>query len=125
MTLVYVAMGGAVGACLRFLITNLMTQICGRDFPYGTLTVNIFGSFIMGMGYCLLSNAQLPGGEHMRLFLMVGLLGALTTFSTFSLDTLQMMQQAQLLKALLNVTTNVVFCLVAVYVGQWLTQRFI
>ena len=75
----YVAAGGAIGACLRFGIAELMALLLGRHFPYGTLVVNVVGSFIMGVAFALISHGHVV--EHpMKPLLMVGILGALTTF---------------------------------------------
>ncbi len=114
--LLYVALGGAVGASLRYLISLFMIQVFGTGFPFGTLLVNIIGSFFMGVVYAF--------GEHMheshilKAFIGVGMLGALTTFSTFSNETLLLFQRGEWIQAFLNVLLNVGICLFMVYLGQ-------
>ncbi|ENY71149.1 camphor resistance protein CrcB [Aeromonas diversa CDC 2478-85] len=118
-TWLLVAAGGAVGACLRFGIGELTALLFGRHFPYGTLTVNVIGSFIMGLAYALLQHGHVL--EHpMKPLLMVGLLGALTTFSSFALDTLVLMQHGDWLKAALNILLNVGLCLLMVFLAMQL-----
>jgi len=82
-TLAQVALGGALGASARYLTGVAMTHLVGRGFPWGTLTVNVAGSFLMG---CLVVALAHFGGNRFAPFLMVGLLGGFTTFSSFSLD---------------------------------------
>jgi len=118
-TWLFVAAGGAFGACLRFGIAELMALLLGRHFPYGTLVVNVVGSLIMGIAYALITHAQVV--EHpMKPLLMVGILGALTTFSSFALDTVVLAQQGAYLKALLNVGLNLFLCLAMVVLGMQL-----
>lgn len=119
-TWLLIAAGGAVGACLRFGIGELMAWLLGRrHFPYGTLAVNLVGSFIMGLAYALISHGHVL--EHpLKPLLMVGILGALTTFSSFALDTVVLMQHGDWLKAGLNIVFNLVLCLLMVYVAMQL-----
>ncbi|MFA7259304.1 MAG: fluoride efflux transporter CrcB [Aeromonas bestiarum] len=118
-TWLYVAAGGAIGACLRFGIAELMALLLGRHFPYGTLVVNVVGSFIMGIAFALISQGHVV--EHpMKPLLMVGILGALTTFSSFALDTVVLAQQGAYLKAVLNIGLNFFLCLAMVLLGMQL-----
>ncbi len=115
---VAIMLGGAVGALLRFLVSSGVYQWLGRDFPYGTLAVNIIGSFLIG----LLSEGLLaePVGKLAAAYrpaLLVGFLGAFTTFSTFSLETLSLMEQGQFVRALTNILISVLLCLAAVTLG--------
>ncbi|WP_319783076.1 fluoride efflux transporter CrcB [Oceanisphaera sp. IT1-181] len=123
-TLLFIALGGALGAILRFGITDLMTRAVGRSFPYGTLTVNMLGSLIMGCVFVLVQQ-QVLSAHGWRPFMMVGLLGALTTFSSFSLDSLLLIEQGQWLKAMLNVCLNVVCCIMLTYCGMQLTSSLL
>jgi CrcB protein len=111
MMYVWVALGGALGALLRFIISNQVMAVLGKDFPYGTLTVNVIGSFLLGIA--LAYTQQLPDNSDtfIKGFVMVGVLGALTTFSTFSLDTVALLQLEQYSKAILNIVLNLVCCL--------------
>lgn len=120
----FVACGGALGSCLRYLLTNLMTQLFGRNFPAGTLLVNLLGALAIGMTIGFIQQGVLA--QHpWRPFIMVGVLGGLTTFSSFSLDTLLLMQQGDWAKAAVNVLINVGCCLVLTWIGlQWVTNRF-
>ena len=115
----YVAVGGAIGACLRFGMTELLALMLGRNFPYGTLAVNVVGSFIMGLAFALISHGHVLESP-MKPLLMVGILGALTTFSSFALDTVLLAQQGAYLKALLNTALNVFLCLAMVILGMQL-----
>lgn len=82
---VAVALGGAIGAVARFAVSRISMQVLGPNFPWGTLGVNIIGSFAMGLLITWFA-AKEPTSPAMRAFLTVGILGAFTTFSTFSLD---------------------------------------
>lgn len=111
-----IAAGGAVGALLRFWVSNGIYALVGRTFPYGTLAVNVLGSLLMGLLYVLLLD-KLALGPQWRAALLVGLLGAFTTFSTFSIETLNLVEEGEAIKALLNVLLSVSLCLVAAWIG--------
>lgn len=112
-----IAIGGAIGATLRHGINESLLHLCGRAFPFGTLLVNILGSFVIGLLYALVLSGHLAANPW-RIFIGVGILGALTTFSTFSLDTVLLLQQGHLAKALLNVVGNLVLCLTLTWLGM-------
>ena len=116
MQLIAIAAGGALGALLRFGVSTGVHTAFGRAFPYGTLTVNVFGSLVMGFLYILLLERVAEAVEW-RAFLLIGLLGAFTTFSTFSVETLALVEAGELLKALLNIFLSVVLCLGAAWLG--------
>jgi len=109
-------LGGAVGSLLRYLLSNGVYAWLGRGFPYGTLSVNVIGSFLMGVLTILLIEKG-DVSEAVKLTLLVGFLGAFTTFSTFSIDTLNLINQGQLLRAFLNMFFNVGICVFAVWIG--------
>jgi len=115
--LIAVALGGAFGAVLRFLISSGVYHWLGRGFPYGTLAVNILGSFLIGLLTEALILQRVALSMEYRSAILVGLFGSLTTFSTFSLDTLYLLEQGQFSKASLNVFVSVLVCLFAVWVG--------
>ncbi|HAD30602.1 MAG TPA: fluoride efflux transporter CrcB [Methylophaga sp.] len=111
-----IAVGGAVGAIMRFAMSNGVYKLFGRDFPYGTLAVNVLGSLLIGVLFILLIE-KLAVAAEWRAGLLVGLLGAFTTFSTFSLETFTLMENGAFLKAGLNVFLSVVLCLAATWLG--------
>ena len=111
-----IAGGGAVGALLRFWVSTWVYARLGRDFPWGTLVVNVAGSLLMGLLYILLIE-RLSFPPVWRAALLVGLLGAFTTFSTFSLETLNLIEDGALFKALMNVLLSVVMCLLGAWLG--------
>ncbi|MDG2501481.1 MAG: fluoride efflux transporter CrcB [Porticoccaceae bacterium] len=119
-----VAVGGALGAMARYAVSTLLFDAASHRFPYATLTVNVLGSFIMGILFVVIvEKAVLP--PEMRSILMVGFLGAFTTFSTFSLDALGLWQNGDLLMALVYALGTVVLCLAAVAIAVWLTRSFL
>lgn len=123
MQLLAIAAGGAMGALLRFWVSSGVHGVAGRAFPYGTLTVNVLGSLIIGILYVVF-NERVEVSPHWRALLMVGVLGALTTFSTFSMETLELLEKGDLIKAILNVLLNVFLCISAAWVGV-LVVRYI
>ena len=114
--LLFVAIGGALGAVLRYSISSGIYHWFGRGFPYGTLVVNVIGSLAIGVLSILLVE-KFNVSQELKLGLIAGVLGALTTFSTFSWDTVDLLQQGLIQRALLNVLLNVVVCIAAVWVG--------
>lgn len=111
-----IAAGGALGALMRFWVANAVYAMLGRDFPYGTLVVNVAGSLVMGFLYVLLLE-RTSAGPELRALLLVGLLGAFTTFSTFSIETLNLIEQTAYLRAVVNVVASVVACIGAAWLG--------
>lgn len=118
MLLITIALGGALGAVLRYLISRGMHAVLGMHFPYGTLTVNVLGSLMMGvLTFYFLSRYSF--GVNVRAFFLIGLLGAFTTFSSFSIETLNLFDSGATGAALLNIILNPGLCLVAVTVGAY------
>lgn len=121
MTLIWIAMGGALGAVSRYLVGLAVMQWMAKPFPYGTLSVNLIGSLAIGIAYVLLVQNQWGSG-HYKALAMVGFLGAFTTFSTFSLDSIGLIQQERWLAFLSYVGVSLLGCLSATAVGIWLGQ---
>lgn len=111
-----VGLGGAFGAGLRFFISQLMLQWFGKGFPFGTLLVNVLGSFLLGWVYSLTQQGHLDIIPW-RTLVTIGFLGAFTTFSTFSLDSLLLLQQGDYTKGFLNIFLNLFCCLGAAWAG--------
>lgn len=112
-----IAAGGAVGALLRFFVSSGVYTWLGRGFPYGTLSVNVLGSLLIGLLAETLVLQRVAITAEYRSAIFVGLLGSFTTFSTFSLETLYLIEQGSWAKAGLNVLGSVLACLLAVWVG--------
>jgi CrcB protein len=115
MTILYVGIGGFLGAISRFLIAGFVQKIAGILFPAGTLTVNVLGSFLIGFLVMIFENIIAP---QWKALFITGFLGALTTFSTFSYETVVLIQESLYYKALLNVFLNITLCLAATIVGM-------
>jgi CrcB protein len=116
----YVALGGAIGALLRYQSGRLMTHWLGPNvvtaFPWATLTVNVVGSLVMGaLAGFLARHGQ--GGEQWRLFVGVGVLGGFTTFSSFSLVLMVLIERGQAFQALTYALVSVLAGLTALYIG--------
>lgn len=113
------ALGGSCGAILRFLVSTGVYQWLGRDFPYGTLAVNLIGSFLLGLLTEALLLQRVALALEYRTAILVGFIGAFTTFSTFALETVVLLEQGHFTKALLNVCISVMACLLVVWLGLW------
>jgi fluoride exporter len=118
-----VAVGGAVGSVARFWLTGVMTALTGPRFPWGTLLINVLGSFIIGLvaGVTLVPE-RIALHPDLRIFLMTGICGGFTTFSAFSLQTLELMQTGDLIPAMAYAVGSVVLCVVGTY-GGWAMGR--
>jgi CrcB protein len=119
--IVLVAVGGGVGSAARYLVALTLANRFGALFPWGTLTVNILGSFLIGL-LATLADELGSIGPHLRLFLVVGVLGGFTTFSSFSLETLRLAEENELARAGLNVAGNLVCSLAAAMIGMALAR---
>ncbi|EIA1557743.1 fluoride efflux transporter CrcB [Vibrio parahaemolyticus] len=118
----FIALGGAIGACSRYLVSEFCVLLFGRGFPYGTLTVNVVGSFIMGLLIAAFES-EILATEPWRQVIGLGFLGALTTFSTFSMDNVLLMQQGAFFKMGLNILLNVVLSISVAWIGFQLLMR--
>jgi len=110
-----VGAGGFFGAVSRFLLSGWMQRITGASFPYGTLFVNVLGSFLIGFLVLYFEQSLAP---QQKAFAITGLLGALTTFSTFSLETVIMLQEHLYLKVFSNLSLNILLCISATILGM-------
>lgn len=114
--LLAIAVGGALGAVMRYLASTSVYRMLGTDFPYGTLTVNVVGSLLMGFISILLLE-RLMLAEYWRAIIIIGFLGAFTTFSTFSMETFNLIQSGDMTKAFINIFFSVLLCLGATWLG--------
>ena len=117
-TVIYVALGGALGSVLRYLLAA-WTQSLSRsiDFPYGTLAVNLVGCFIIGF-LSQLAEARGAFTSESRVFIFVGILGGFTTFSSFGNETMNLLRDGETVNALANVGANVIVGLILVWLGR-------
>jgi fluoride exporter len=122
--LLAVALGAALGSVARFLITVGLVQLLGPGFAWGTLAVNVLGSFLIGL-YATLTgpDGRLLASPATRQFVLTGFCGGFTTFSIFSLETLLLVKAGRLALAGLTVGLSVVFWLLAVWMGYRLGVR--
>ncbi|MGQ7844940.1 fluoride efflux transporter CrcB [Granulosicoccus sp. 3-233] len=123
MNYLYVGLGGAMGACLRYSISLLMARELLR-FPLATLTANILGALLAGIIATWFWSRGLFG-TPLQLLLVVGFLGGFTTFSTFSVETLRLLEEGARVMALLNMALNLFGSLLAVFLGSALVRWFL
>jgi CrcB protein len=117
-TYLWVAIGGALGTTGRYWLSGVVARTIGETFPWGTLIINVSGSFIIGFFAALAGpDGRVFVGSTARQFVMVGLCGGFTTFSSFSLQTLNLMNDGEWLRAGGNIGLSVALCLIAVWVG--------
>lgn len=117
--LLFVGIGGFIGAILRYLVSGHIQNMSQRiDFPYGTLVVNVTGCLLIGI-FSKLVELQWNFTAEVRLLIMVGLLGSFTTYSTFGNETLTLLQDQRLFLALINIGTHLFLGLLAVLLGQF------
>ena len=123
-TCVLVALGGALGTMARYLLFTAALPL-SKNLPWGTILINIVGSFIIGFfGTLTLAHGRFPLPENTRLFVMVGFCGGFTTFSSFSLQTLDLLRSGAFGRALVNVFFSVALCLCAVAAGHFIASHF-
>jgi CrcB protein len=119
MAYLWIAVGSALGGVLRHWCSGVAAQLIGETFPWGTLIVNVAGSFAIGFFFTYSG----PDGRQLvdpvtRQFVMVGICGGYTTFSSFSLQTLNLMRDGQFLHAGANILCSVLLCMLAVWLGH-------
>ncbi|CAA6811463.1 MAG: CrcB protein [uncultured Sulfurovum sp.] len=119
--LLAVGIGGFIGAVLRFSISHWVNTLSNSSFPFGTLSVNVLGSFFIGFLFLYFQQVNLS--LYQKSLLITGLLGALTTFSTFSLDTVLLIQEELYIKAFSNVFLNVILSIGATLLGMIIFKR--
>jgi CrcB protein len=123
----WVAIGGALGSVSRFWINGLISEKIGATFPWGTLVVNVTGSFVIGIiGALAIPEGRMDSSSRMFAiqFLMIGVCGGYTTFSSFSLQTLNLLRDREWLYAGGNVLLSVFLCMFAVWLGWLLGSTF-
>jgi protein CrcB len=120
LTYLWIGLGGALGSISRAWLSVAVARITGPQFPWGTILINITGSFIIGFfGTLTVTNGRFSVPPDARAFVMIGICGGLTTFSSFSLQTLELSRDGRVVQALGNVALSVVLCLLAVAAGHY------
>ena len=118
----YVGLGGFIGASLRYLITVLFSP--SVDFPIVTLFINIIGSFVIGVIFALSENTAYIN-DTTKLFFQTGICGGFTTFSTFSLETFNLIERGSYLVGGVYIFFSVLFCLIGVFLGKCITGMIV
>lgn len=117
-TYLWIAVGGALGSMARYGCSGLASAWLGPTFPWGTLIVNVVGSFVIGFFTALTGpDGRLLVAGDVRQFVLVGVCGGFTTFSSFSLQTLALAQDGEFVRAGLNIGGSVALCLISVWLG--------
>ncbi len=123
--LLQVALGGAIGAALRYASGGIAMRLLGSGFPYGTMFVNILGSFLMGFAAFYMLDRMDGSFARYAPFILTGVLGGFTTFSAFSLDALFMLERSRFLAAGIYMGGSVAFAMLALFAGMALARSLI
>lgn len=123
MQLIAIAVGGAVGAVLRFVVSGLAYGYLGEGFPWGTLAVNLIGCFVIGFLSKLFESMAIS--PNARMMILVGGLGAFTTFSTYALENVNLLRDGQLMIALTNVLVSTAVGIICVFLGMSLANLLV
>ena len=124
-TYLWIAIGSAIGGVTRHWCTDVSVRLLGATFPFGTLFINVLGSFIIGLFFTLAGvGGRLAVSDDVKAFVMVGFCGGYTTFSAFSLQTLALMQAGDWVRAGTYILGSVLLCLIAVWLGHLLGSMF-
>lgn len=121
--LLWVALGGGIGAAARFMVSSWIYSHTSTSFPWGTYVVNFVGSLAFGVLFVAIFANQ-PQREILRLLVLVGFLGAFTTFSTFSFETVRLMESGLWGLALANIVASVVSCVMGAWLGMGVARLF-
>ena len=121
--IIAIALGGSVGALMRFGVSTGMANLFGRGFPYGTMVANVLGCLMMGILYVVMLERMAVAPEW-RAAIQTGMLGAFTTFSTFGYETVALIDNREFLYAMWNVVGNLMLGLVAVWLGRLAVRAF-
>lgn len=115
---IWVAVGGALGTTGRYWLSGVVARLIGETFPWGTLIINVTGSFVIGFFAAFTGpDGRVYVGSTPRQFVIIGLCGGCTTFSSFSLQTLNLMNSGEWFRAGANIGLSVALCLIAVWAG--------
>lgn len=118
MKILFVLLGGSLGALCRYGVSMASVHLYGESFPWGTLVVNLVGCFLIGLAFALGVERNVISPSF-RLFFVTGFLGALTTFSTYALESISFTRDGQTMAAIINLLANNVGGLLLVVVGLW------
>jgi fluoride exporter len=125
MAYLWIAIGSALGGMARYWCTDVSGRLLGATFPWGTLFINVLGSFVIGLFFALTgTGGRFDVSNDLKLFVMVGICGGYTTFSAFSLQTLALFQEHQWARGSSYIAASVVLCLIAVWAGYALATVF-
>ena len=122
--LIAVAIGGGLGAVFRYSLVAALGTRLGSGFPWGTMCVNVLGSFLIGVAYVILME-RFVSVQWIRLVLITGFLGGFTTFSAFSLDALLLFEGGLWIRGLVYSLLSVILCLGSTVLGIWITRALI
>ena len=111
-----IAAGGAIGSLLRYGVSTWVHSLVGREFPYGTLAVNVLGCLVMGFLFVILVE-RVSDAALWRAALLIGVLGGFTTFSSFSIETFNLIEDGLWLRAMLNAAGSLVLCVGGTWIG--------
>lgn len=121
--LIFVGIGGFIGACLRYFVSLSSSKLFGNQLPYGTLIVNILGGILIGLIMEISFTTDLIS-PNVRLFLVTGIMGGLTTFSTFSYETISLFSDVGYYLGTLNIFLNLFLSLLGVLAGKYISNAF-
>ena len=121
--MIWVALGGAIGAVTRYWTDAAITRLAGSGFPWGTLTINILGSAIIGIWFAMTPPDRATTASH--LFFSVGVLGGFTTFSAITFESMLMLQNDRWTAFLLYASASIFLGLIATLAGDWLAKSII
>jgi CrcB protein len=121
--LLAIALGGALGAALRYGTSGLAHSLFGKNFPWGTLAVNIIGAFLIGLFWPLADGRAWP--PMMRAAIFIGFLGAFTTFSTYSLEGIQLLRGGDFSQGAFYILASNIICFIAVGLGLWAGSKLL